>query len=159
MCWLAATISLNVSATLPASPTHVPGNRTVKSPSRMLWRLARITERSTGSSAVFVFPFVREAGARFSLAFCIGSFSADRFIFSPTQEPAAVTLIARRRRAGVLGSRNESYGLTDRSSNGRNIVENGNLKQTARMRHHPRMLRMLVVLEQKRYLEALRYFL
>ncbi len=57
MCWLAATISLNVSATFPASPTHVPGSRTVKSPSRMVCKLARMTARSRDSSATAAFDF------------------------------------------------------------------------------------------------------
>src|SRR5438552_4103967 len=58
MCWLAATISLNVSATLPASPTHVPGSRTAKSPSRMLCRLVSMTVRSKEPSVSFGFPLL-----------------------------------------------------------------------------------------------------
>src|SRR5258708_27733924 len=47
ICWLAATISLNVSATFPASPVQDTGRRTEKSPSRMVLRAPRITLRST----------------------------------------------------------------------------------------------------------------
>src|SRR3984885_1499622 len=46
ICWLAATMELKVSATLPASPVQEPGRRTEKSPSRMVCRPARITLRS-----------------------------------------------------------------------------------------------------------------
>ena len=52
ICWLAATMSLKVSAIFPASPVHDPGSRTEKSPSRMVCRLAKITPRSAeGDSA------------------------------------------------------------------------------------------------------------
>src|ERR1700733_14983203 len=46
ICWLAVTISLNVSAIFPARPVQFPGSRTEKSPSRMTCRLDRITLRS-----------------------------------------------------------------------------------------------------------------
>ena len=46
ICWLAATISLKVSAIFPARPVQEPGRRTEKSPSRMVCRLARMTLRS-----------------------------------------------------------------------------------------------------------------
>ena len=49
ICSFAATISLNVSAIFPASPVHAPGSRTEKSPSRMVWRLARIALSSAGA--------------------------------------------------------------------------------------------------------------
>ncbi len=46
ICWLAETISLNVSAIFPGSPVQDPGRRTEKSPSRIVCRLASITLRS-----------------------------------------------------------------------------------------------------------------
>ena len=65
MCWLAATISLNVSAIFPANPTHEPGSRTEKSPSRMVCRLAKITLRSRDASVCFGFPIAfRECGRK-----------------------------------------------------------------------------------------------
>src|SRR5579859_2383372 len=46
ICWLAATMSLNVSAILPPSPVHDPGSRTEKSPSRILCRPVSTTAKS-----------------------------------------------------------------------------------------------------------------
>ena len=46
ICWLAATMSLNVSAIFPARPVHEPGSRTEKSPARMVCKLASMTLRS-----------------------------------------------------------------------------------------------------------------
>ena len=43
ICWLAATISLNVSAIFPASPVQIPAGARRKSPSRMVCRLASKT--------------------------------------------------------------------------------------------------------------------
>src|ERR1035438_7883181 len=84
MCWLPETISLNVSATLPASPTHVPGSRTVKSPSHIDCRLARITVRSRDSSDTLGFPLLfARLGGRFSVPLCADSLSEDRFMTSP----------------------------------------------------------------------------
>ena len=48
ICWLAATMSLKVSAILPARPVQAPGRRTEKSPSRMECRLARIERQIDG---------------------------------------------------------------------------------------------------------------
>src|SRR5579862_8446456 len=85
MCWLAATISLNVSATLPAKPTQVPGSRTVKSPSRMDCRLVKMTLRSRDPSVVLDFPLLfARLGGRFSVLGAT-SLSADLFIASPEQ--------------------------------------------------------------------------
>src|SRR5437868_14026491 len=50
ICSLADTMSLNVSAILPSSPTHATGKRTEKSPSRMVCRLARISARLSDSA-------------------------------------------------------------------------------------------------------------
>src|ERR1700730_12823484 len=90
MCWLAETISLNVSATFPASPTQVPGSRTVKSPSRMLCKLVRMTVRSKDPSASFCFPsldfpplFFAMVGGRFPVLLGAVSLSEDLFIVSP----------------------------------------------------------------------------
>ena len=58
MCWLAATISLKVSAIFPARPAQEPGSRTEKSPSRMLCRLVRMTVRSRDPSESFGFPLL-----------------------------------------------------------------------------------------------------
>src|ERR1700692_2568363 len=63
ICWLAATIELNVSAIFPGSPVHDPGSRTEKSPFLMICRLARIVLRSLEpgpaavSSTCTEFPF------------------------------------------------------------------------------------------------------
>jgi hypothetical protein len=54
ICWFEATISLKVSAILPASPVQVPGSRTEKSPSRMLCRLVRIIPSSAGAGSIAV---------------------------------------------------------------------------------------------------------
>src|SRR6266851_6879899 len=51
ICWLAAAISLNVSATFPASPVQDTGRRTEKFPSRMVLRAPRITLRSTETAS------------------------------------------------------------------------------------------------------------
>src|SRR5205807_10190810 len=56
ICWLAATISLNVSATFPASPVQDTGRRTEKSPSRIVLRAPRITLRSTETGSPPEFP-------------------------------------------------------------------------------------------------------
>ena len=54
---LEPTISLNVSATLPASPALSPGRRTEKSPSRTDCRARRISRRSRASASLPA-PFV-----------------------------------------------------------------------------------------------------
>src|SRR5690349_18344170 len=87
-------MSLKVSAILPASPTHVPGNRTEKSPSRMLCKLVRIAVRSI-SSDVFDFPFLLPFLGRVAIAsFSSGTISltADLFMhFSGTGSAPAIS--------------------------------------------------------------------
>src|SRR3984957_14951542 len=90
MCWLAATISLNVSATFPARPTQVPGRRTVKSPSRMYCRLVSMTVRSRDPSESFGFPlldfpplFFAIVGGGVPVLVGAVSLSAVLFIVSP----------------------------------------------------------------------------
>src|SRR6266567_5147170 len=84
-------MSLNVSATFPARPTQVPGSRTVKSPSRIDWRLVKMTVRSREPSAVLDFPLffplvlARVAG-RFSVRLGATWLSADLFMASPEQQ-------------------------------------------------------------------------
>ena len=52
MLWLAATISLKVSAILPAMPVRSPGSRTEKSPTRMAWSACSRSRRSKPASSV-----------------------------------------------------------------------------------------------------------
>ena len=47
----ARTMSLNVSAIFPSTPTRSPGSRTVKSPSRTAWRARSSSARRAGGSA------------------------------------------------------------------------------------------------------------
>ena len=71
ICWLAATMSLNVSAIFPASPVQVPGSRTEKSPSRIVCRLARITLRSAdaASATAVLRPLLLAWGLRSGIVF------------------------------------------------------------------------------------------
>src|SRR6266536_386280 len=86
MCWLAATMSLKVSATFPANPTHVPGSRTVKSPSRIDCRLVSMTARSTASSAALDFPlFFAPAEGWVSAESGAVSLNPALFIISPKE--------------------------------------------------------------------------
>src|SRR3954465_15619553 len=99
-------MSLKVSATFPASPTHVPGSRTVKSPSLMLCKLASITERSTGSPADFDFPLRPATGAKDLGRVSGTSFTTDLFmtLFSVISESVGSVFWAghglKRRRQG-----------------------------------------------------------
>src|SRR5579863_1938156 len=58
-------MSLNVSAIFPGTPVQKPGRRTEKSPSRMVWRAARIEVKSTDSrcSAASAVPFSPPGGS------------------------------------------------------------------------------------------------
>src|ERR1700719_3235752 len=97
-------MSLKVSSTLPASPTQVPGSRTVKSPSRMLCRLVKRTVRSSDSSEPLDFPlldfplFLAMVGGEFPGPLGAISLSPDRFIVSPQRS----TQIRGSRRASRL---------------------------------------------------------
>src|SRR5262250_381017 len=59
ICWLAAAMSLKVSATFPDRLVHEPGRRTEKSPSRIFWRAPRTMASSVepGAASGIVTPF------------------------------------------------------------------------------------------------------
>src|ERR1700722_5843184 len=88
MCWLAATMSLNVSATFPARPVHVPGSRTVKSPSRMVCRHVKMTFKSRDELSPFdlplFFPLLFATGRTLSAA--SGATALARLIYSSLEK-------------------------------------------------------------------------
>ena len=88
ICWFAVTMSLNVSAIFPASPVQFPGRRTEKSPSRIVWRLARIMLRSADAASALgePRPLLFALGAGSGIAIAVVLFGSVRFmLFSAVQ--------------------------------------------------------------------------
>src|SRR6266481_5425501 len=77
-------MSLNVSASFPSTPTHAPGRRTEKSPSRIVCRAMRIAFRLADPDweRAWLRPFSFTAGLNSSLVPSVAKLLSVRFILN-----------------------------------------------------------------------------